>query len=53
LAVVNIVKLKSNLLIIGPNERALATAAFQDNTTVKMVPNDNGEPFLMDLGESD
>jgi inorganic pyrophosphatase/exopolyphosphatase len=34
LAVVNIVKLHSNLLIIGPDERALACASFEKGTLV-------------------
>jgi len=34
LAVVNIVKLKSKLILCGPSEKTLALAAFQENTTL-------------------
>ena len=44
-AVVNIVSLKSTLLLCGDNERTLATVAF---TQGKMDAND--QPFSMDLG---
>lgn len=46
-AVVNIVKLKSNLLLCGETERSLAVASFANG---KLVPNSDGEPCMMDLG---
>lgn len=51
LAVVNIVKLKSNLLLIGETERSLAVAAFEKGKLNQSVnPTSSAEPFLMDLG---
>lgn len=47
LAVVNIVELKSTLLMCGPNERSLAVAAYPNG---KFLAADYSEPFLMDLG---
>lgn len=47
LGVVNIVKLKSNLVLIGSAEKSLAKASFAHG---KMVPNDNDDSFVMDIG---
>lgn len=47
LAVVNIVELRSTLLVCGPNERCLATAAFPQG---KLIVEDYQDPFKMDLG---
>eukprot|EP01039_Chlorochromonas_danica_P004559 gene4559-4997_t len=47
LAVVNIVKLRSTLLLCGPNERSLAVSAFPKG---ELVAADYSEPFHMDLG---
>jgi len=44
LAVVNIVKLKSKLILCGPSEKTLALAAFQENTTLST------DKILLDLG---
>eukprot|EP01040_Poterioochromonas_malhamensis_P003442 gene3442-3668_t len=49
LAVVNIVELKTHLLICGPSERSLAQAAFPHGTFV-LAP-DQSEPYLMNLGK--
>jgi inorganic pyrophosphatase/exopolyphosphatase len=48
LAVVNIVKLKTTLLLCGPNERSLSVAAFPNGNFI--LENDYSEPFSMDLG---
>lgn len=48
LAVVNIVELKSNLLICGDNERKLALASFKDCKLVESA--DGSEACVMDLG---
>ena len=45
LAVVNIVELKSTLLLCGDNERSLAALSFPDGKT-----NRADQPFSMDLG---
>eukprot|EP00981_Chlorochromonas_danica_P000673 scaffold146_cov171-Ochromonas_danica.AAC.22 len=48
LGVVNIVALRTTLLLCGPKERSLAKAAFPH---AKLIPSDGvNEPFLMDLG---
>lgn len=47
LAVVNIVKLRSTLLLCGPNERSLAVAAFPRGS---LIMEDYKEPVTMDLG---
>ena len=48
LAVVNIVLLRSNLLLLSPAETSLATASFVNG---KMIANGDGEaPYIMDLG---
>jgi len=49
LAVVNIVSLKSNLLLLGPDEISLAEAAF---TSCKLLPpaDEFSSPTVMDLG---
>lgn len=47
LAVVNIVKLRTNLLLCGPNESSLAKASFVNG---KILENQGSEPFVMDLG---
>jgi manganese-dependent inorganic pyrophosphatase len=47
LAVVNIVKLKSTLLLCGPNERSLSMAAFPNG---EFIAEEYSEPFQMDLG---
>lgn len=47
LAVVNIVSLRSNLLLCGPDEHSLATAAFVNG---KMVEEPFGTTCVMDLG---
>jgi len=48
LGVVNIVKLKSTLLIIDDDERSLAIASFEN---AKLIPTDKyAEPVMMDLG---
>lgn len=49
LAVVNIVALKSTLLLLGPNERSLAVAAFPQCDLV-LSEEAHVEPFRMDLG---
>ena len=46
LAVVNIVELKSTLLLCGDNERSLGAASFPDCKT-----NRADQPFSMDLGQ--
>lgn len=48
LGVVNIVKLKSTLLIIGDEERSLAVASFENGKL--LASNTYAEPVLMDLG---
>jgi inorganic pyrophosphatase/exopolyphosphatase len=48
LSVVNIVKLRSNLLMIGADERSLAAAAFKNGEFV--ANGSGGEPYVMDLG---
>lgn len=48
LAVVNIVKLKTTLLLCGPNEKSLAVAAFPSGQFI--IPQDYEEPHRMDLG---
>lgn len=47
LGVVNIVKLRTNLLVIGPDERTLAVASFPNG---KLVGDDPNNSFVMDLG---
>lgn len=47
LAVVNIVALRTNLLVCGPAERTLAKASFP---TGKFLETEDGEPCVMDLG---
>jgi manganese-dependent inorganic pyrophosphatase len=47
LAVVNIVKLKSTLLLCGPNEKSLAFVAFPQ---AEFITEDYTEPVMMDLG---
>lgn len=47
LAVVNIVKLRSKLLMLGPAEKSLALTAFSNG---KIRQNAHGEEFIMDLG---
>lgn len=47
LGVVNIVALRTNLLVCGPAERSLAEASFPNG---KFIPNEDGEPCVMDLG---
>ena len=48
LAVVNIVLLKSRLLMIGPNEKTLAIASFKGAGYVHPADED---PFVLDLGD--
>lgn len=47
LGVVNIVKLRSNLLLCGPNEVSLAQASFAHG---KLLDNESGPAFIMDIG---
>lgn len=48
LAVVNIVYLRSNLLLVGPDETSLAIKSFANG---KIVPQlDGSNPYIMDLG---
>jgi len=48
LAVVNIVELKSTLLLCGPNERSLAVSAYENGRLLQET--DYSEPYAMDLG---
>ena len=47
LGVVNIVKLKSNLLLCGPNEVSLAQASFANG---KLLENGDSPAYIMDIG---
>jgi inorganic pyrophosphatase/exopolyphosphatase len=47
LAVVNIVLLRTNLLLCGPSELSLAVASFSNG---KLIPSIDSEPYIMDLG---
>ena len=47
LAVVNIVALRTNLLLCGPVERSLASVSFPNG---KLVPSSTGDEAVMDLG---
>lgn len=47
LGVVNIVKLRSNLLLCGPNEVSLAQASFAHG---KLLENESGPAYIMDIG---
>ncbi|KAJ1414298.1 hypothetical protein B484DRAFT_454846 [Ochromonadaceae sp. CCMP2298] len=51
LAVVNIVSLKSNLLLCGPNERSLACASFKNGKLVESDDAFKGVAVIMDLGK--
>ena len=49
LAVVNIVELKTTLLLCGPNERSLAKEAYPNGSFLPVEG--NKDPFLMNLGK--